>query len=353
MRVCKAGAIDHQEAPVEEELRVGSVILAPGYSLYDPALSPELGYGRYANVVTSMEFERMLSASGPFAGHVTRPSDHQEPKKIAFLQCVGSRNKDKDYCSSVCCMYATKEAMLAMEHISGVECLIFQMDMRAFSKGFDAYYERGKEKGISYIPCRISALEEDPQSREIIIRYRNGSDEPAMREERVDLVILSIGMSAPSQISELAEVAGIELNAHQFCSIRDFHPLETSRPGVYVCGAFAEPKDIPDSVTQGSGAAAKALALLGDARGTMIRKKDYPQEKEISAGEEPRIGVFVCSCGSNIAGTVDVKDVVSHAAGLPGVSHAENTTYTCSADSLKLIQKRMEELNLNRLVVSS
>jgi len=353
VRVCKAGAIDHQEAPVEEELRVGSVILAPGYSLYNPELSPELGYGRYANVVTSMEFERMLSASGPFAGHLTRPSDHQEPKKIAFLQCVGSRTKDNDYCSSVCCMYATKEAMLAMEHLPGVECRIFQMDMRAFSKGFDAYYERGKSKGITYVPCRISALEEDPQSKEIIIRYRNGMDDPAIREERVDLVILSIGMSAPAQIRELAGVAGIDLNVHQFCFTRDFHPLETSRPGLYVCGSFAEPKDIPDSVTQASGAAAKALALLGEARGTLVRKKDYPPEKVISPEEEPRIGVFVCSCGSNIAGTVDVKDVVAHVKNLPGVVHAENTTYTCSADSLKLIQERIVELGLNRLVVSS
>ncbi|MBI4633214.1 MAG: FAD-dependent oxidoreductase [Deltaproteobacteria bacterium] len=353
VRVCKAGAIDHQDAAREEELSVGSVIAAPGYSLYDPGLSPELGYGRYANVVTSMEFERMLSASGPFGGHVTRPSDHREPKKIAFLQCVGSRDKDHDYCSSVCCMYATKEAVLAMEHIPGVECIIFQMDMRAFSKGFDAYYERGKEKGVRYIPCRISALEEDPRTKEILIRYRNGSEDPSIREERVDMAILSIGMSPPSRIGEFAEIAGIELNAHRFCSTRDFYPLETSRPGVYVCGTFAEPKDIPDTVIQASGAAAKALALLGESRGTLIRKKDYPPEQECPAGEEPRIGVFVCSCGSNIAGTVAVKDVVNYVGALPGVVHVENTTYTCSADSLVLIQKRMRELNLNRLVVAS
>jgi heterodisulfide reductase subunit A-like polyferredoxin len=353
VRVCKAGAIDHQDAPREAELLVGSVILAPGYSLYNPELSPELGYGRYANVVTSMEFERMLSASGPFGGHVTRPSDHQEPKKIAFLQCVGSRDKDHDYCSSVCCMYATKEAMLAMEHISGVECSVFQMDMRAFSKGFDAYYERGKDKGIRYIPCRISALEEDPLTKEIIIRYRNGSEEPALREERMDMVILSIGMSAPSRIEELAEIAGIELNAHRFCLTRDFLPLDTSRPGIYACGTFAAPKDIPDSVTEASGAAAKALALLGESRGTLVRKKEYPPEKETPAGQETRIGVFVCSCGSNIAGTVDVKNVVNYVSTLPGVVHAENTTYTCSADSLVLIQKRIAELGLNRLVVAS
>ncbi|MEK6654018.1 MAG: FAD-dependent oxidoreductase, partial [Thermodesulfobacteriota bacterium] len=353
VRVCKAGAIDHQEAPWEEEIEVGSVILAPGYSLYDPALSPELGYGRYPNVVTSMEFERMLSASGPFGGHLARPSDHRAPKKIAFLQCVGSRNKANDYCSSVCCMYATKEAMLAKEHIPDVECTIFQMDMRAFGKGFDAYYERGKGKGINYVSCRISALEEDPLTNDIIIRYRNGGADHAVREERVDLAILSVGICSPVQAGELAGAAGVELNRWGFCSTADFHPLETNRPGVYVCGSFAEPKDIPDSVIQAGGAAAKALALLGDARGTLVRIKDYPPEREILAGEEPRIGVFVCSCGSNIAGTVDVKAVVEHALALPHVVHAENTIYTCSADSLKTIQNRLQELNLNRLVVAS
>ena len=354
VQVCKREAIDHQQADVLEELEVGSVILSPGYALYRPELSPELGYGRYPNVVTSMEFERMLSASGPWGGHVTRrSSDHREPKKIAFLQCVGSREKEHDYCSSVCCMYATKEAMLAMEHIPGVEVKIFQMDMRAFGKGFDAYYERGKEKGIQYIPCRISGLEEDPETKDILIRYEGSDGGSSIKEERVDLVILSIGMSHLPDITDLANASGIKLDPHQFCLTQDFHPLETSRSGVYASGAFTEPKDIPDSVIQASGAAAKALSIIGEARGTLVRKKEYPPEREISPEEEPRIGAFICSCGTNIAGTVDVKEVVEFAKSLSGVVHAENTIYTCSADSLKLIQERVQELNLNRVVVAS
>jgi heterodisulfide reductase subunit A-like polyferredoxin len=354
VQVCKREAIDHQQADVLDELEVGSVILSPGYALYRPELSPELGYGRYPNVVTSMEFERMLSASGPWGGHVTRrSSDHREPKKIAFLQCVGSREKEHDYCSSVCCMYATKEAMLAMEHIPGVEVKIFQMDMRAFGKGFDAYYERGKEKGIQYIPCRISGLEEDPETKDILIRYEGSDGGSSIKEERVDLVILSIGMSHLPDITDLANASGIKLDPHQFCLTQDFHPLETSRSGVYASGAFTEPKDIPDSVIQASGAAAKALSIIGEARGTLVRKKEYPPEREISPEEEPRIGAFICSCGTNIAGTVDVKEVVEFAKSLSGVVHAENTIYTCSADSLKLIQERIQELNLNRVVVAS
>ncbi|NWF93552.1 MAG: FAD-dependent oxidoreductase, partial [Syntrophaceae bacterium] len=353
VQACKREAIDHQQADVVEELEVGSVILSPGYALYKPELSAELGYGRYANVVTSMEFERMLSASGPWGGHVTRRSDHQEPKKIAFLQCVGSREKGRDYCSSVCCMYATKEAMLAMEHIPGVACKIFQMDMRAFGKGFDAYYERGKEKGIQYIPCRLSCLEEDPETKDILIRYESSEGGHLIKEERFDLVILSIGMSPLPNIEELARASGIELDPHRFCLTQDFHPVETSRPGVFTCGAFTEPKDIPDSVIQASGAAAKALGILGEVRGTLIRKKEYPAEREVSPDEEPRIGAFICSCGTNIAGVVDVKEVVEYAKTLSGVVHAENTIYTCSADSLKLIQERVRELNLNRVVVAS
>ena len=355
VQVCKREAIDHQQAPVEEEIEVGSVILSPGYSLYQPELSPELGYGRYGNVVTSMEFERMLSASGPWGGHVTRrSSDHREPKKIAFLQCVGSREKEHDYCSSVCCMYATKEAMLAMEHIPGVEIKIFQMDMRAFGKGFDAYFERGKEKGIQYIPCRISGLEEDPETKDILIQYEDSQGgHSSVKEERADLAILSIGMSALPDAQTLAKASGIELDPHQFCFTRDFQPIETSRPGVFACGAFTEPKDIPDSVIQASGAAAKALSVIGESRGTLVREKEYPPEREVSLQEEPRIGAFICSCGTNIAGTVEVKGVVEFAKSLPGVVHAENTIYTCSADSLKLIQERVKELNLNRVVVAS
>ncbi|MGQ9509898.1 MAG: FAD-dependent oxidoreductase, partial [Thermodesulfobacteriota bacterium] len=354
VRVCKREAIDHQQAPIEEVIEVGSVILSPGYSLYRPELSPELGYGRFPNVITSMEFERMLSASGPWGGHITRRSkDHREPKKIAFIQCVGSREKERDYCSSVCCMYATKEAMLAMEHLPGLEVKIFQMDMRAFGKGFDAYFERGKEKGIQYISCRISGLEEDPETQDILIRYEDHEEGHRVKEERVDLVILSVGMAPIPEVQKLAQATGIELDSHQFCRTLDFEPTETTRPGVFACGAFTEPKDIPDSVIQGSGASAKVLSVIGEARGTLIKKKEYPPEREIPPDEEPRIGVFVCSCGTNIAGTVDVKEVTEFAKSLPGVVHAENTIYTCSADSLKLIQERIKELSLNRIIVAS
>ncbi len=349
---CKAHAIDHQQAPYEQEIEVGAVVLAPGYELFNPERYSALGYGRYANVLTSMQYERLLSASGPTQGHIIRPSDHQEPKRIAFLQCVGSRDREHEYCSAVCCMYATKEAILTTEHVPGIECTVFMMDMRAFSKGFDAYFQRARDQyGIRYVRYRVPKIEEDPLTHNLRLVYETADGQ--WRRDEFDLVVLSVGMEYPAGAQELARAAGIELDEHGFCQTNPFHPVETTRPGVYVCGAFAEPKDIPDSVIQAGGAAAAALATVGQARGTLVRPAEYPPEIEVRPEEEPRIGVFICSCGSNIAGVVDVADVTAYAATLPNVVHAENTMYTCSADSLKLIQERIAEKRLNRVIVSS
>ncbi len=350
-RACQRGAIDYDDYDREEVRQVGSVILAPGYRLFDARRAEELGYGRYPNVVTSMEYERLLSASGPTGGHIIRPSDHQAPQKIAFLQCVGSRDQEHDYCSSVCCMYATKEAMLTLEHVPGVHCQVFQMDMRAFGKGFDAYYRRAQEQGIGYTRCRASRLFEDPKTKDIIIRYQD-EETGEIREETYGLVVLSVGFEPPADAATLSQSLGIDLNDFGFCWRAPGRPVETSRPGVYVCGTFAEPKDIPDSVVEASGAAAGALRVIGPARGTLVTEKEYPPERDVT-GEAPRIGVFICSCGSNIAGVVDVADVTAYAATLPGVVHAENLLYTCSADSLDVIQARVAEHHLNRVVVSA
>jgi heterodisulfide reductase subunit A-like polyferredoxin len=349
---CKANAIDHQQAPYEQELDVGAVVLAPGFQPFNPETSSALGYGRYPNVITSLQFERLLSASGPTSGHIARPSDHQEPKRIAFLQCVGSRDRDHDYCSAVCCMYATKEAILATEHLPGVECSVFMMDMRAFSKGFDAYFQRARDQyGIRYVRYRVPAVAEDPKTNNLRLVYETG-DGQLLRDD-FDLVVLSVGMEQPIGAQALAAAARVEVDRYGFCRTRPFHPVETSRPGVFVCGAFAEPKDIPDSVIEAGGAAAAALATIGQARGSLVTEAEYPPEIKVAPDDEARVGVFICSCGSNIAGVIDVAQVTEYAAGLSDVVHAENTIYSCSADSLKLIQERIQEFGLNRVVVSS
>jgi heterodisulfide reductase subunit A2 len=348
---CQAHAINYGQAEEKIKLNVGAVVLAPGYEVFDARLKKDLGYGRYPNVITSLEFERILSASGPYSGHVLRPFDRKEPKRIAFLQCVGSRDAEHDYCSSVCCMYATKEAIIAKEHLGeGLQCDVFFMDLRAFSKGFEQYYRRAQELGVRYIRSRVPSIEEVRGTRNLVVRYL-GEDDRKLSQE-YDLVVLSVGMQPPKDVKALAERFGVALNSFNFCGTSQFRPAESSREGIYVAGPFAEPKDIPETVMQASAAASQVLALLKDARGTQITPKVYPPEREV-AGEEPRIGVFVCHCGTNIAGVVKVPDVVEYAKTLPNVVYVENNLYTCSNDTQDRIKEKIAEHNLNRVVVAS
>ena len=355
---CGAKAIDHDMSPQAEAIHVGAVILAPGYQVYHAELSEEFGYGRYPNVVTALQFERLLSASGPTLGHVQRPSDGRAPRRVAFLQCVGSRDQSHDYCSAVCCMYATKEAMIAKEHDPELEAHIFMMDMRAFSKGYWGYFERARGRyGVQYHRCRISALREDPQTHELILQYSDGGDGAIyLRQEKFDLVVLSVGMEAPPAVRELGRRIGIELDEHGFCrtgeAVNRPNPLETSRRGIYAVGTFREPKDIPESVVEASGAAAAAAADISTARFTLTAQREYPPERDVR-GEPRRVGVFVCHCGSNIAGFLDVAQVTQYAASLPNVAHAEANVYTCSQDSIRHITEVVKERQLNRVVVAS
>ncbi|MGB8913920.1 MAG: FAD-dependent oxidoreductase [Candidatus Sulfotelmatobacter sp.] len=348
---CQANAIDYSQAQKTRQLKVGAIVLTPGYEIFDARLKKDLGYGRFPNVLTSLEFERILSASGPYSGHVKRPFDQQEPKRIAFLQCVGSRDFDRDYCSSVCCMYATKEAIIAKEHLGeGLQCDVFFMDLRAFSKGFEQYYRRAQELGVRYIRSRVPKIEEVPGTRNLIVNYLGENDRKLSGE--YDLVVLSVGMQPPKEVKVLAERFGIALNGFNFCQTPTFRPAESSREGIFVAGPFAEPKDIPETVMQASAAASQVLSLLREARGTLITSKVYPPEREVK-GEEPRVGVFVCHCGTNIAGVVNVPDVVEYAKTLPNVVFADDNLYTCSNDTQDRIKEKIAEHNLNRVVVAS
>ncbi len=352
--VCQAGAVNHDMVEQRLELNVGAILLAPGFETFDAEKAGEYGWGRYPNVVTSLQFERLLNASGPTLGHVRRPSDGRTPKRIAFIQCVGSRDQKHDYCSSVCCVYAIKEAMMAIEHEPDTEISIFLMDMRAFSKGYLDFYYRARDRyGIRFVPCRVSAVKEDPKTRNLLIRYvDDGNGRMEMREEEFDMVVLSVGMEVPESVRDLARRVGVAVDEYGFCRTIPFAPLQTSKPGVFAIGPFREPKDIPESVVEASAAAGLAGALLAPARWTETRSEAYPPERDVSR-EEPRIGVFVCKCGSNIAGYLDVPAVAEYAATLPGVVHAEYNLYTCSQDSIRRIIERVQELNLNRVVVAA
>jgi len=361
---CGRNAIDHDDLQRTESLQVGALILAPGYQIYNAHLSEEYGLGRYPNVVTALQYERMLSASGPTKGHVERPSDGHKPKRIAFLQCVGSRDQSHDYCSSVCCMYAAKEAIMTVEHAraearSGngngqVSCQVFFMDTRAFSKGYEEYYRRAEGKyGVKYTRCRLSDLKEDPLTHNIRVRYADpyqGIHETI--EEEFDLLVLSVGMEISEPVKELGRNLGIELDPYGFCHTTLFNPLQTSRAGIFVAGPFREPKDIPETVMEASGAAANVARLLAPARNTLAQVRSYPAERDIMA-DAPRVGVFVCHCGSNIGGFLDVPGVAEYARTLPGVAHAEDNLYTCSQDTIAHIIDQVKQLDLNRVVVAS
>src|SRR5665648_599660 len=350
VRACGPGALLHGERDKEMDLDVGAVVLATGFDLYDPGAKSEYGYKRYPNVLSALGYERMLSASGPTVGDIKRPSDGAHPKKLAFIQCVGSRDQEHEYCSSVCCTFANKQAMLTIDHVPECEPEVFLMDMRAQGKGFDAFYQRALNMGVKFIRSRPSYVKEDPLSDDLLISWEDEGGK--LHESRYDMVVLSAGLEPARKAQEAAGHLGIALNRHGFCELHEFEPLATSRKGVLVVGPFGEPKDIPDSVAQASAAAAQVMTGLADSRGTLTVDKEFPTERDVT-GEEPRVGVFVCHCGSNIAGVIDVENVAEYAQTLPGVEYASDTMYTCSSDSLSLIREKIEEHQLNRVVVAS
>ncbi len=350
---CIAGAIDHEMTVAEETIEVGAIIAAPGGDIFDAALKGEYGFGIYDNVVTSIQFERILSASGPFFGHVQRISDGREPKKVAFIQCVGSRDAacGNPWCSSVCCMYATKEAIIGKEHAEGLEPTIFYIDIRAYGKDFDRFVNRAKEEyGIRYIKSIPSSVKELQQSKNLLLTY--SLEDGTQVEEEFDMVVLSVGFQPPEKAQELAQNLGIELNQHGFCDTRLENPVQTTREGVYVCGVFGGPKDIPETVMEASGAAACVSGLLAESRGTLTTVEELPEETDLR-GMGPRIGVFVCHCGINIGGVVRVPEVVEYAKNLPDVVYATDNLFTCSQDTAVSMAEVIKEHNLTRMVVAS
>lgn len=352
--ICEAEAINYEQKEEIKNLQVGAIILTPGYEKFDAKIKGEYGYGRFKNVVTSLQFERILSASGPFQGHLTRLSDQTQPKKIAFIQCVGSRDPAhaNEYCSSVCCTYAVKEAIIAKEHAKdGLDTTIFYMDMRTFGKGFDAYFERAKKDyGVKFVDSRVAEIQEDQKTSNLKLKYETESGD--LKEEEYDMVVLSVGLCPPAEAKALSEKLGFSLDEYGFCKTEEFTPLQTTNPGIFAAGVFQSPKDIPETVMQSSGAAAEAGKLISEARGTLITKKVYPPETDV-VGQPPRIGVFVCHCGINIAGVVNVPEVTEYAKTLSDVVYVENNLYTCSQDTQKKIKEMIKEHNLNRVVVAS
>lgn len=353
-KFCENDAINFDDKEEIIDVKTGAVILTPGFSAFDPSKYDFYQYPKFKNVLTSMDFERILGATGPTEGHLVRLSDHKEPEKIAWLQCVGSRDVqhcDNAYCSAVCCMYAIKEAVIAAEHSNiPLDCAIFYMDMRTYGKDFDKYYERAeKELGIRFIRSRIHTISE-VEDESLSLRYTDEGGN--IKDEDFDMVVLSIGLEASGDAADLANKAGIALDKNNFAVTSCFSPVNASVPGIYAAGCFQGPKDIPYSVMEASAAAAAASTSLAPARGTLTKVKEWPPEKEVS-GDEPRVGVFVCNCGINISSVVNVPEVAEFAKTLPNVVYVEDNLFTCSQDTQEKMAEVFKNENLNRVVVAA
>ena len=353
-KFCPSGAINFEDQEENITISVGSVILTAGYKPFNPDRLDNYQHDRLPNVVTSMEFERILAAGGPTGGHVQRPSDGKTARRIAWLQCVGSRDInrcDNAYCSSVCCMYAMKESVMAGEHVGEqYEGTIFYMDIRASGKDFEKYYNRAKDKGVRFIRSRVHSITGKDSAGTLALTYVTGTGENI--SEDFDMAVLSVGMEPNESAMAVAKKAGVELNPFNFVQTDDLDPVATTRDGIFVAGVLQGCKDIPSSIMEASAAACKAGISLADSRGSLVKTKKFPEE--IDAGSvEPRIGVFVCNCGVNIGGFADVPAIAAYAKGLPGVAYVEENLFTCAQDTQDKMVKVIKEKNLNRIVVAA
>ncbi len=352
--VCEKKAIDFTQTPEKVEVNVGAILLAPGFEPYDPQLRNEYGYRAFPNVVTSMDYERLLSSTGPYEGEILRTSDLKHPHKVAWIQCVGSRQVipgGNSYCSTVCCTYTQKQVILTKDHHPEAECVVFHHDIRSFGKDFERFYRRAAGlPGVRFIRSFVTIVGEDPTTKNVIVRYTLPED--GVKEEEFDMVVLSVGLTPPFQARTLANKLGIELNPHGFCRTDLTNPMRTTRSGIFVSGAFQGPMDIPESVFTANGASSQCGEMLSYRRGKLTTERVFPPERDVSE-EELRIGVFVCHCGANIGRVVDVPAVVEYSLTLPHVVHAQEQLFSCSTESTNQIMNVVREKGLNRVVVAA
>jgi heterodisulfide reductase subunit A len=352
--VCKNNAIDLKQTAEKKEIQVGAIILSPGLEPFDPKVNKEYHYGEFANVVTSMDYERLLCSTGPYEGDILRASDKKHPHKIAWIQCIGSRRVtpgENSYCSAVCCTYTQKQVIITKDHYAEAECTIFHNDVRSYGKDFERYYERTEKlPGIRFFRSYTTIVKEDPVTKNVTVRY--STPDEGVKEEEFDMVVLSVGLNPPADVKSIANKFGIELNPHDFCRINPVNPMSTNRPGIFVSGGFQGPIDIPESVFSASGAGSQIGELLDYRRGNLAKERIYPPERDVSK-EEPRIGVFVCHCGANIGRIVNVPETVEYCKTLPNVVHAQEQLFSCATNSAKEITDMTKEMGLNRVVIAA
>lgn len=354
VKACPAGAINPDDLGSSGDISCGAIVMSPGASLFDPSGLDYLGYSEQPDVVTSLEYERILSASGPTTGNLVRPSNGEQPKKVAWIQCIGSRGLQKGaapYCSGACCMFALKEAIVTKERFQeDIETTIFYMDMRTFGKDYELYYQRAKDEfGVRFVHSRPHSVLRHPGKDNLSISYTTDESSELLTEE-YDMVVLSTGFQVGADVRDLASTLDIELNQSNFPVNPGFNQVATSRPGIYVAGTFQGPKDIPETMVQASAAACLAGKDVAAAEKNSKAVPLLPPELNV-VGEEPKVGVFICDCGENIGGIIDVESLVQGIGELPQVVAAQATGHGCSRESMATISETIKEQGINRVVI--
>lgn len=352
-KFCPTHAVDLEQKPQEIEIEVASIINACGFDLMDVSVLKRYGYGEYLNVVISMENERIMCASGPTKGEILRPSDNKHPHKIGYILCVGSRNIGlKPYCSKICCMYATKEAIMTMEHHPDAEILVYYNDLRTIGKNHNEFIERAKsDYKVHYVKGLPNKIYEVPETKNLIIRHFD-FESGEVKFETVDMVVLFPAVIPSRGSNELNRILGVNMDEYGFVKpTTPFNNIETNVPGIYVCGCAHGPEDISTSVAEASGAASRAVSRASIK--AIEEEKEEIIEKKVLREDPPRIGVFICHCGSNIADFVDVEKIAEEIQTIPDVIYVERNLYTCSEESQRSIQEAIEKYDLNRVIIAA
>lgn len=353
-KVCSANAIDFSQTIEELEINVGAIVFATGYKQEMPEYYVKLA-GSHPNVLSSMQFERLLSANGPTGGEIVKLDDRRPPKTVAFIQCVGSRDyhhpECKKHCSAICCMSSVKQAIVAKEHNLNIECLIFNTEIRAKGKNFYEFIEKSREEyGVKFINGRVSFIKENLDDGTLRLSYED-IDQGLIKTIDVDMSVLASALFPHKSYYKFLNC--IDANHNEFGYIEDEDLADRELKGIHFTGYSRKPKDIPSSVTEGSACAAKISEMLYPERFKKIKRVRYPREKRIGPNDAPRVGVLICRCGINIGGIVDCAQVVDYVKKLPYVVHAEDNMYSCSSDSQEQIKEMIKEYNLNRFIVAS
>jgi heterodisulfide reductase subunit A len=359
VKICPTDAISLDAKQNQLQLNIGSIILAPGLHVFDPEPNKAYGYGTNPNILTSIDFERIYSGLGPYSGHRTilRPSDKNVPKSMAFIQCVGSRDTQfgHEYCSFACCMYSLKEAMLAKEQHPEMDITIYFMDMRAFGKGYHQYYEQAKKMGINFVRSRVPAVQSISGSDDLELTLVSESGE--LLKKDFEMVVLGVGLEAPSDAENLAKIFDIRLNEHNFNESDEFTPVASSRDGVFVCGGFNGPKDIPETVTEASAAAVLAAQNLklpqAKPENEQIQKGDDITSSSDTLYEQPKIGVLLCSCGDEIDSQVNLNELADFCKSLPDVEVIDTMDYLCLNPEPLKNKIRDQNIIFNRLIIAA